>query len=229
MQDIYQDGTYLANNSEWHVADSPWKAEQIRAMLARNSLAPATVCEVGCGAGQILRILSERMPAAEHFYGYEISPQAYELCSPLANERLSFKLLDLLEQEDVFDLVMAIDVFEHVEDYIGFIRSLRERGRHQLFHIPLDLSVQSVLRGTPMRSRAEIGHLHYYYKDTALATLTSAGCEIVDWCYTASDLELPNRGWKANLAKLPRKVLYGLHQDFAARLLGGFSLLVLTR
>ena len=124
---------------------------------------------------------------------------------------------------------MAIDVFEHVEDYIGCIRSLRERGRHQLYHIPLDLSVQSVLRGTPMRSRNEIGHLHYDYKDTALATLESAGCEIVDWCYTASDLELPNRGWKANRAKLPRKLLYGVHQDFAARLLGSFSILALTR
>ena len=70
MSNIYQDGTYLANNSDWHVADSPWKAEQICAILDRNRLAPKTVCEVGCGAGQILRILSERLPAADHLYGY---------------------------------------------------------------------------------------------------------------------------------------------------------------
>ena len=75
MSNIYQDGTYLENNSEWHVADAPWKAEQIRAMLSRNGLNPETICEVGCGAGQILRILSERMTGVGHFYGYEISPR----------------------------------------------------------------------------------------------------------------------------------------------------------
>ena len=229
MQDIYIDGTYRDKNADWHVEDSPWKARQIRKILDRNSLQPKTICEIGCGAGQILNDLSQNMEDVEHFYGFEISPQAFELCGPLAKQNLSFELTDLLATTNLYDLVMAIDVFEHVEDYIGFIRSLRTKGQYQLFHIPLDLSVQSVLRGTPMRSREEVGHLHYFYKDTALATLDDAGCDVIDWFYTASDLELPNRGWKANLAKLPRKMLYAINQDWAARCLGGFSLMVLTK
>jgi 2-polyprenyl-3-methyl-5-hydroxy-6-metoxy-1,4-benzoquinol methylase len=61
-------------------------------------------------------------------------------------------LKDFLEEKDTyFDVVMAIDVFEHVEDYLGFIRRLRVKGEYKVFHIPLDLSVQTVLRVSPIR------------------------------------------------------------------------------
>ena len=54
MESIYDDGTYLENNNGWHVADSPWKAQQIRRAIEANNLAFDTVAEVGCGAGEIL-------------------------------------------------------------------------------------------------------------------------------------------------------------------------------
>jgi hypothetical protein len=227
---IYADGTYLENNRGWHVQDSPWKATQIQMLLERNALRPATLCEVGCGAGEILSRLSEAFPACR-FHGYEVSAQAFALCRQRSSERLSFKLADLLE-DDVppFDVLMAIDVFEHVEDYLGFLRRLKSKGRYKVFHIPLDLSVQSVLRAAPLgKVRRSVGHLHYFTKETALATLEHAGYEIVDHFYTATAIDLPNRGWKANLMKLPRRMLYRLNPDWAARLFGGYSLMVLAR
>jgi hypothetical protein len=33
----YLDGTYLQQNPDWHVADSPWKVQQILRILNRNS------------------------------------------------------------------------------------------------------------------------------------------------------------------------------------------------
>jgi hypothetical protein len=228
---IYTDGTYLASTSSWHEQDSPWKAQHIEAMLERNGLHPKTICEVGCGAGEILNWLSRELPGAESFTGYEISPQALALCQPRATGRLTFRLGDLLSEDgEPYDVVMAIDVFEHVEDYLGFLRGLKTKGRYKIFHIPLDLSVQAVLRASPiLKLRREVGHLHYFTKETALLTLEQAGYEVVDYFFTATAVELPDRGWKANLMKLPRRALFALSPDWAARLFGGYSLMVLAK
>lgn len=228
---IYTDGTYLASTGSWHEQDSPWKAQHVEAMLDRNGLHPKTICEVGCGAGEILNWLSRELPYVESLTGYEVSPQAFALCQPRATDRLTFRLGDLLEEEgEPYDLVMAIDVFEHVEDYLGFVRRLKTKGRYKAFHIPLDLSVQSVLRASPiLKLRREVGHLHYFTKETALLTLEQAGYEVVDHFFTATAIELPDRGWKASLMKLPRRALSALSPDWAARLFGGYSLMVLAK
>ena len=231
MSQIYEDGTYLSHNPTWHEEDSPWKAQQIKKIIEKNSLKPLKLCEIGCGAGEILNQLSQHFKHGEKFYGYEISPQAFELCQKKASENLTFYLSDLLENEsEFFDIAMAIDVFEHIEDYFGFLRKFKDKAEYKIFHIPLDLSVQTVFRANPiLKFRKVIGHLHYFTKETALETLKDAGYEIVDYFYTGSALDLPNRGWKANLLKIPRKIAFSINQDLTVRILGGYSLMVLVK
>lgn len=228
---IYDDGTYLLENPTWHQEDSPWKAEKILKILRKNAIPVQTLAELGCGGGGILSCLAEDYGRDVQFAGYEISPQAFDICSKKEKDNLHFFLKDLLaEDEAIFDVVMAIDVFEHVEDYFGFLRKLKKKGQYKVFHIPLDLSVQSVLRGSPiLNARSKWGHIHYFTKETALESLKDAGYELVDYCYTSSSLELPNLGWKANLMRLPRMIFFWLNQDLAVRVFGGFSLLVLAK
>lgn len=228
---IYSNGAYLRNNPTWHEEDSPWKAAQIVRMLQKNGVVPSSVCEVGCGAGGILQAMAAHYGEQVRFAGFEISPQAYELCKAKSGPNIRFFLKDLCDEpEGAFDVVLAIDVFEHVEDYLGFLRRLKGRGTYTLFHIPLDLSVQSVLRGSPiLDARASVGHLHYFTKETALATLKDTGYAIVDHCYTKSSLELDSVAAETKLVRLPRRLLFALSPDWAARVIGGFSLLVLAR
>ena len=228
---IYEDGTYLANNATWHAEDSRWKATQIEKLLRKNDVRPSTICEIGCGAGEVLACLASDYGAGVQLSGYDISPQAFEMCRKKEGPNLHFFLADLLaESASSFDVVAAIDVLEHVEDYIGFLRKLRTRGEYKVLHIPLDLSVQWVLRSSPiLHERASAGHLHYFSKETALATLEDTGYRVTDWCYTKNALELPNRGWKANMLALPRRLGFAVQQDLTARVLGGFSLLVLAQ
>ena len=229
MDSIYTDGTYLRNNPTWHADDSAWKARHIVAMLERNAIVPATVCEVGCGAGEILREMSAHLPRETRFFGYEISPSAYRLCAHKASERIAFKLADLLEEDAHFDVAMAIDVFEHVEDYFTFLRKLRTKARYKLFHIPLELSAQMVMRGTPLLdARRSVGHIHHFSKETAIATLEDCGYRVDDHAYTSGRTELGNLGWKTQLLKWPRQALYKVSPDAAARVLGGYSLLALA-
>ena len=231
MDSIYTDGTYLRNNPDWHVDDSPWKANHVATMLERHGIVPRTVCEIGCGAGEILRALSTKLEPSTKFYGYEISPNAYQLCSQKASDKFTFRLANLLEEEDArFDLVMALDVFEHVEDYFGFLRKLRVKGQYKLFHIPLDLSAQEVLRGKPLiNARRNVGHIHYFSKETALATLEDCGYRVLDHFYTSGRTDLGGLGWKSQLMRIPRQALYKVNPDTAARMLGGYSLLVLAQ
>lgn len=228
---VYENGTYLKNNPTWHEEDSAWKTRQINKILTKNNVKPISVCEIGCGAGEILNCMTQSYGENVDFSGYEISPQAFSICKKKEKPNLKFHSQDLfLEENARFDVVMAIDVFEHVEDYFGFLRKLRPMGTYKVFHIPLDLSVQTVFRSEPiMKGRREVGHIHYFTKDTALATLNDTGYQVIDYAYTSGSLDLPNRGFRANLLKLPRRLLFSLKQDFAVRLLGGFSLMVLAR
>ena len=228
---IYESGEYLTHNESWHTEDSPWKARDILRILRKNLVDADTVCEVGCGAGEILRQMSYKLPEDVQFHGYEISPQAYEMTKERASDRLHFYLKDLLEEDPsvTYDVVMAIDVFEHVEDDFGFVRRLRERGSYQIYHIPLDISVNGILQDKFMYGRETVGHIHYYTKETALALLQDTGHQIVDYFYTPDSLELPRKTLKSKLAKYPRKLMYSIKPDLTVKLFGGFSLLVLTR
>ena len=230
IESRYANGAYERENPTWHIEDSPWKAQQIMRLMSRNSLSVRTICEVGCGAGEVLRQL--QLSADNHceFWGYEVSPDAFELCREKANARLHFQLGDLVTEDVSFDLLLLIDVVEHVPDYLGFLRAVRDKGRYKILHIPLDISVQSVLRVAPLlRSRAKVGHLHYFTKETALRTLQDCGYEIVDWFFTAGTIDLPAQSLKSWIAKLPRRAMFVFNRDLAVRVLGGFSLLVLAR
>lgn len=230
MQSIgtaYLDGSYLDKNPSFHVEDSPWKSEQIFRMLRRRGVRPKTIVEVGCGAGEILVQLSRRLPEAQ-FSGYELSPQAFDLCRARQTQQIRYFNVGIAEMptDDRSDVLLCIDVFEHVEDYFGFLRRLKGHARSFIFHIPLDMNAQMVARAEPIcRVRTTVGHLHYFSKDTALWVLRDCGYQIVDWFYTPAGPERPNSR-KAKTLEIPRKVLFRVAPDISVRLLGGYSLLV---
>ncbi|HLK69623.1 MAG TPA: methyltransferase domain-containing protein [Bryobacteraceae bacterium] len=227
---IYQNGQYLAMHPTWHSEDAPWKVSQIRNMLTQHRIEPATICEVGCGAGEILAGLQHHSAEGTEFWGYEISPQAYELCHRHANANLHFELGDILEDGPVrfYDVVLLMDVVEHVEDHMRFLRQVRMLGQYKIFHFPLDLSVQGVARSIPSKVRDTAGHLHYFTKDLALRTLEDAGYHVFDWFYTPAAAATQSPGLGTRLMQLPRKVLFALNRDAAALWCGGFSMLVLA-
>ena len=227
----YKNGEYLEKNPGWHIEESPWKVKQILRMLNKQNLTPQTICEVGCGAGEVLKGLQTQLPTESVLWGYDISPQALELCAPKANERLHYKLADIRQEQNVFtDLLLLMDVIEHLEDYFSFLRALQPKSHYKILHIPLDLSAQTILRYRGLlQVREAYGHIHYYTKELALRTLQDTGYEVIDYFYTPRALEIPTKQVKRRMLQLPRKLLFSINQDLAARTLGGFSLLVLAR
>ena len=231
MASIYEDGTYLERNPAWHEQDAPWKVVQIRKMLARNGLLPQRVCDIGCGTGEVLRLLAESGPSTAAYIGYDISPQALEVAKTKENSCLGFRLGNMPSVADEpFDLITCMDVFEHVEDYFSFLRGVRAQAEFKVFHVPLDLSVQTVLRkGALLQRRTDLGHIHYFTKDIVLATLHDTGYELADYFYAHKFCEEKQIGLLNNVLKVTLRTAFAVHEDLAARIIGCSSLMVLAK
>jgi SAM-dependent methyltransferase len=234
MTSIYSDGEYLKNNESWHTEDSVWKAHQIAGIIDRNDISFRSMVEVGCGAGAILNALAFRYDDEKNsFEGYDISPQAIAMAEENHDPRVRYSLGDPLAStgREPFDVLLMIDVFEHVPDYMGFIERAKARAGYKIFHIPLELNVSSILRKSFLRSRESIGHLHYFTAESALATLVDTGHEIVDYEFTSGAIDLfrTHPSVRKAIANGPRWLLSKISEPLASRLFGGFSLLVLTK
>lgn len=234
MATIYSSGKYLEVTKTWHIEDSPWKAAKISKIMADNNVHPLTIAEIGCGAGAILDALSNNASLSNaDFEGYDISSHAIELAKNRKSKKIRFFCKDMLSETntDRFDVLLAIDVFEHVPDYMGFLDNCRRRAHYKIYHVPLDIHVSSVLRNAFIGNRYTIGHLHYFTADSAIATLRDTGHEIVDYFYTSAATELfkQHPSIKKAIANVPRLICSKLNLSFTARIFGGHSLLVLTK
>jgi hypothetical protein len=164
--------------------------------------------------------------------GFDISPQVVQFWDEHKQvSGVEFHLGDFHQiNKSQYDLLLMLDVFEHVPDPFSFLENSRLSSDYFIFHIPLDLSASSVARGTTLlQTRNQVGHLHYYTKDLALATLQDTGCEIINWRYTKAYLNGLNRSLRTKLTSIPRQLLFLLNKDLGVRLLGGETLIVLAK
>jgi SAM-dependent methyltransferase len=229
IADKYVSSEYLSENPDWHEEDAPWKAEHIKRILKDNNVAPQSICDVGCGTGAIIEILSQHFPQATA-EGFEISPHAYTMCMKRRSANLSFTKADAFQSGTFFDLCMAIDVIEHVENPFAFLRSMKGTAQWHILHIPLDMNALAVGRGWVLpEARRSLGHIHYFSRDSALALLAESGLEVVDSFYTAWAIDQSYKSWKKQLAAWPRRIAFTLAPDATVRLVGGWSLMVLAR
>jgi hypothetical protein len=75
-------------------------------------------------------------------------------------------------------------------------------------------------------ARSSLGHIHYFTRATALAALEDCGLRVLD----ARLVQPPTRpSVKHHILRIARFVVGKASADLASKLLGGSSLLVLTR
>jgi 2-polyprenyl-3-methyl-5-hydroxy-6-metoxy-1,4-benzoquinol methylase len=228
VSNIYKNGSYVGLNPTWHVEDSAWKAENIAKILEHNKIPFDCVAEVGCGAGIILKELSKRYEHVE-FYGYDISPDAMKFWTNMP--RVTFTLGEFQKTERNYDVLLVIDVLEHIEDYMGFLKNILKRSRFFVFHIPLELSAQQVIRDIQLHTRTTYGHIHYFSKATAFATLTDTGFHILDCFYTNANEQYASthNNFRMKMANVTRNLLFSFDRDLTVKLLGGYELMVLAK
>lgn len=227
----YLDGRYLEANPTWHEDDAPKKAQWISELLAAHrEIDLKSVCDVGCGTGGVLEQLQQRVGGDVRVVGFEPSSDAARIARETRPE------LQLIERaptpdDGPFDVALVLDVFEHVEDFFGFLRGLHGLAGNFVFHIPLDMTALNVARIRElMEIRETLGHIHHFCPQTARASLGIAGFEIVDERFTlvagSIDGKLP---LSVKVLRRIRRIGFKRAPDRTARWIGGLSLLVLAR
>lgn len=224
---FYLDGDYEKSNPSWDAEDSHWKAEQVAGLLARSKLVPRDLVEVGCGAGGVLAALRPHLPEAI-LHGWDIAPGAARFWP--AHAGIKFTLGDFLsESHSRFDVLLLLDVLEHVANPHDFLTRLAPCAEYVVLHFPLDLSVASVLRESPLlMQRRNVGHIHYFTRGLAIELLTECGYEIIDASFTGAHLR-PRASFSGKIATLLRRAVFSMGREFGVRLLGGDTLIVLAR
>lgn len=137
-----------------------------------KKLDPHTVLDVGCGSGDNLAGLAHAMPRLV-LSGVDVSPEALAL----AAQRVPGATLRQLDAqkaslEDRFDLVMSIQVIEHLTDDVSALRSMALMAKQWV--------LVTTMRGKMRHSEQSIGHLRNYSDRELRAKAASAGLEVAD-------------------------------------------------
>lgn len=227
----YLTSDYLDRNPTWDLEDTPWKASLVADILDRNGIKPHSICEVGCGSGGCLAELRRTYPEAE-LSGFDIAPDAASFWGRYDGLNIHFEVGDILQKTtSKSEILLMLDVIEHVPDPHAFLNGLRGKADYYVFHIPLDLSAVSVFRESPLLYvRDKVGHIHYFTKQLALSLLRECGYQVIEASYTQAAFTAPARSWKTYLARPFRKLVpLLLGKDRGVRLLGGETLIVLAK
>ncbi|MCU7842296.1 MAG: class I SAM-dependent methyltransferase [Candidatus Thiodiazotropha sp. (ex Monitilora ramsayi)] len=226
---FYTGSEYADKNPTWDIEDTQWKANKITEILNSNNLKIDSICEIGCGSGGILAGLRSPFPDSR-LTGYDIAPSAAQFWPQWDQLDIHFTTGDFLTEDDNFyDLLLLIDVLEHLADPHDFLRQCQGKSRYLLIHFPLDLSALSVVRETPLlHVRRKVGHIHYFTKNLALELLHETGFHCLDIRYTGAYRSAPQRSIGSRLFGLARWFVHTVSKDLGVRLLGGETLMVLV-
>jgi SAM-dependent methyltransferase len=207
-----------------------WKAGHIHHIVRKNNIRGRKVAEIGCGAGGILSALSALLDEDMVYFGYDISSQTIELAK--RHSGISFQTCDPLSSanREYFDILLVIDVLEHVPDYMAFLQKCRAKARYKIYHIPLDLSVWSVIGDSFIKDRRTLGHLHYFSLPSAIACLEDTGHIVMDYFLTdvGTYYTMQSKTFKGFLANLPRRILARFNRPLAAKIFGRYAVMVLA-
>jgi SAM-dependent methyltransferase len=129
-----------------------------------------TILDVGCGSGDNLESLATQK--RYELTGVDVSPEALAI----ARQRVPGAQLGILNVErDVlpaqFDLVISLQVIEHLVDDVAALRNMAKMARHYM--------LVATMQGRMRRSELAIGHIRNYSEIELRRKLELAGLEIV--------------------------------------------------
>lgn len=173
----------------WHEDHTPTKLKWLLAVLPTD-LAPESILEIGCGRGGVLAGLHERFPDAT-LTGLDISEDVlgYARTRVPTAKFIHSDILSLNRSEH-YDLVIGLDVLEHLYFHEEVMSLVRAISRQSIWHVPLGASSKNHLLDRWRGQIQRYGHIQFYDMPALLTMFARCGLAVRDYRYTFG-LELP--------------------------------------
>ena len=242
---MYTSGKYMENNPTWHIEDAKWKAQKIIKVIPEqiakelNKQAKVRVVDIGCGAAQILKNISDdfKLKAIDADYqGYDVSPEIIKKAKDNFKQAEffaeKFSSDQYLQNKQQISIALLIDILEHLENPDMLLEDVAKVSDYIICHLPLEDNLMVNSRNLKHKFKETVGHINYYNKKSALAMFEQAGLKVENMIYTCSDCSADYK-----LESLPRrlilqplrKLFFNISQDWTAKVLGNCSLMLLLK
>lgn len=177
--EFYTSDKYIEKNPGVHEEDSAWKVEKIIPFIDRFAEAcgkeELTILDVGGGAGLVLREISGYL---ETKHGRKISKYCLDLSPGILDlqkknnpdfKKAAVGDIEKTDFEDKeIDLLMMVDVLEHVGNPENVLREISRIANFSLFKVPLEDTLYYRVMDWSTRGRfrkriiEKIGHINIY-------------------------------------------------------------------
>lgn len=141
------------------------------------------VLDVGCGTGLMLRRLADCRPI-----GLDFSPLSMQFCRRRGVERLlQGDVVHLPFRDDSLDLILALDLLEHVERddlLVDQFQRVLKPGGHAMITVPAHQSLWS-------EHDEALHHYRRYSKEQFRGLLTERGFDLVKYSFAISATYYP--------------------------------------
>jgi len=124
-----------------------WHIRRELKTLKKEGFQPENMADAGSGFGQYVHYLSRNYPTAR-ITGLDIKQEQVDDCNQFftrlgKEDKVKFEYADLtnMDQKDRFDLVLSVDVMEHIEDDRGVMKNICDSlkpGGYLLISTPSD-------------------------------------------------------------------------------------------
>jgi SAM-dependent methyltransferase len=145
------------------------------------------ILEVGCGSGNVLRVLQRLGRNRGVVEALELSPEAAEVARARTGLTVTNGYLSDLDASASFDIIAAFDVLEHIADEEGVLQQVRDR------LVPGGRLVLTVPAHQTLWSSFDVasGHVRRYVPATLSRALRTAGFRVEYMSYFMSLLFPP--------------------------------------
>jgi SAM-dependent methyltransferase len=188
---IYASGEYIRNNPTLDVEDVPWKLSKIiplaNAFADQCCSTKVKILDVGGGAGLLLKGISDFLGTKKMHvekYALDLSREMLEM-QKKNNADIVLLIENSIEntsfRDKEFDLVLMVDVLEHVPDVASALRELRRIAKYVIYKVPIENNLyynglNLLKRGGLRRDILQkVGHVNFFSCRTIEKQMRSTG------------------------------------------------------